>query len=262
MTIGEEERALGHLETARAAAERMGARPMVVLTALEAAEVLARRDAPGDWQRGRALVGRVLDDPVAARMEGSLARATDLRKRFDDAADAAGSSRQRQGRLHHEQDVWLLGYEGRSLHLPDAKGLHHLATLLASPGTPVASLALAGEPAGAMGAAGSLRSAREGAAELQEELAEAQAFNDPERIASARAQIESLAAKLTATVEARGAVEERARINVTRAIKATLKRIAEHEPELGHLLQRTIRTGNACRYDPDPGLPLDWDVRV
>jgi tetratricopeptide (TPR) repeat protein len=265
MTNGEHERALGHLETARAAAERMGARPMVVLTTLEVAEVLARRDGPGDWQRGRALVQRVLDDPVAARMQGALARAADLRARFDDAAAAAwpaGSSRQRKACLRREQDIWLLGYEGRSLHLPDAKGLHHLATLLASPGTPVASVALAGEPGGAIGVAGSLRSAREGAAELEEELAEAQAFNDPERIARARAQIESLATELAGAGAGRGAAEERARINVTRAIKASLKRIAEHEPELGHLLQRSIRTGNACRYEPEPGVPLDWDIRV
>jgi len=126
----------------------------------------------------------------------------------------------------------------------------------------VASVALAGEPGGAIGVAGNLRSAREGAAELEEELAEAQAFNDPERIASARAQIESLATELAGAGAGRGAAEERARINVTRAIKASLKRIAEHEPELGHLLQRSIRTGNACRYEPEPGVPLVWDIRV
>ncbi|HEX8157276.1 MAG TPA: AAA family ATPase [Solirubrobacteraceae bacterium] len=265
MTSGEDERALGHLETARAAAERMGARPTVVLTALEVAEVLARRAAPGDLQRARALVQRVLDDPVTGRMEGALARAADLRARFDDAAAAAGhggSSRRLHACLRREQDVWLLSYEGRSLHLPDAKGLHYLATLLASPETPVAAVALAGASNGATGAAGNLRAARERAAELEEELAEAKAFNDPERIASASAEIESLVAELAAAGAARGAAEERARINVTRAIKASLKRIAGHEPELGHLLQRTIRTGNSCSYEPDPSKPLDWEISV
>jgi len=265
MTNGEDERALGHLETARAAAERMGARPMVVLTALEAAEVLARRDAPGDRQRGRALVQRVLDDPVTQRMEGALARAVYLRARLEHvvaAADNGGSSRQLRACLRREQDVWLLGFQGRSLHLPDAKGLHHLATLLASPGTPVASVALAGEADGAMNAAGNARAARERATELEEELAEAQAFNDPERIASARARIESLATELAGPGAARGAAEERARINVTRAIKASLKRIAEHEPELGRLLQRMVHTGNSCRYQPDPGVPLEWEIRA
>ena len=60
MTAGSDERALGHLETARSAAARMGARPAAVLTALDAAEVLARRGAPGDAQRGAALVQSVV----------------------------------------------------------------------------------------------------------------------------------------------------------------------------------------------------------
>ncbi|MDX6708474.1 MAG: hypothetical protein QOI48_4320 [Solirubrobacteraceae bacterium] len=265
MTSGEDERALGHLETAREAAERMGARPAVVLTALEVAEVLARRAAPGDWQRARALVQRVLDDPVARRMAGALARAADLRARFEDAVaatDRASTSRTLHACLRREQDVWLLEYEGRSVHLPDAKGLRYLATLLASPETPVTAVALAGAPDGAMVAAGNLRAARERAAGLEEELAEAQAFNDPERIASARAEMESLVAELAVAGTSRGAAEERARINVTRAIKASLKRIAGHEPELGHLLQRTIRTGNSCSYQPDPGKPLDWEISI
>jgi len=53
---------------------------------------------------------------------------------------------------------------------------------------------------------------------------------------------------------------EHARVNVTRAIRAALRRIAAHEPELGHLLQRTIRTGTSCAYQPDPEIPLHWEV--
>ncbi len=58
MTAGESERALGHLETARAAAERMGARPTIVLTAHDAAEVLVRRGGPGDVGAGAGTAGR------------------------------------------------------------------------------------------------------------------------------------------------------------------------------------------------------------
>ena len=49
-------------------------------------------------------------------------------------------------------------------------------------------------------------------------------------------------------------------MNVTRAIRAALRRIDEHEPELGRLLQRTIRTGTSCVYRPDPDAPLRWEV--
>ena len=42
-----------------------------------------------------------------------------------------------------EGDVWTLAYAGESCRLKDAKGLHHLATLLASPGREILALELA-----------------------------------------------------------------------------------------------------------------------
>jgi hypothetical protein len=277
MTIGEDERALGHLETARSAAERMGARPTVVLTALDAAEVLARRNGPDDAQRGRALVQRVSQDAVQMKMDGAIARADDLLARLENAAGAAGAARSRAARvrtqplhaaLRHEQDVWLLDYDGRSVCLQDAKGLHHLATLFSSPGTAIASVELARAARGTAGARGKAAGAdaagmvayRARATDLREELDEAQAFNDPERIVRARERLEALAVDVAAADVSTSAAGERARINVTRAIKAAVRRISEHEPELGHLLRGTVRTGTSCAYEPDPGVPLQWEV--
>ena len=31
-----------------------------------------------------------------------------------------------------------------------------------------------------------------------------------------------------------------------------------NDAEIGRLLRDTIRTGNACRYEPDPGRPITW----
>jgi tetratricopeptide (TPR) repeat protein len=59
---------------------------------------------------------------------------------------------------------------------------------------------------------------------------------------------------------AAGSHGERARVNVTRAIRTTLKRIAGYDAALGHELQRTIRTGTFCVYNPDPQRPLTWRV--
>jgi hypothetical protein len=50
-------------------------------------------------------------------------------------------------------------------------------------------------------------------------------------------------------------------LNVTRAIRTAIGRIAEQEPELGHVLRTAIRTGSSCVYEPDPGVPLLWRVR-
>ena len=53
---------------------------------------------------------------------------------------------------------------------------------------------------------------------------------------------------------------ERARVNVTKAIKAALARIGEESPDLGRHLATTIRTGTFCSYGPDPRVPMTWQV--
>ncbi len=55
---------------------------------------------------------------------------------------------------------------------------------------------------------------------------------------------------------------ERARVNVTRAIRSTFGRIAEHDRGLADELQRTIRTGTFCSYVPDPRWPVSWTVEA
>ncbi|HEV2785563.1 MAG TPA: hypothetical protein VGV67_04185, partial [Solirubrobacteraceae bacterium] len=266
MTIGEDERALGHLETARSAAERMGARPTVVLTALDAAEVLARRDAPGDAQRGRALVQRVAQDAAQMRMDGAISRSDDLLARLEEAASGARHAprvRPVSAVLRHEQDVWLLEFDDRRVCLQDVKGLHHIAALLAEPGRLIAATELAGAATGSRQADRRRRDVEElrrRALELREELEEARSFNDPERVAGTRAQLDEIARSLTAADAGGSTQGERARVNVTRAIKAALARISEHEPELGRMLRGTIRTGASCVYEPDPGAPLEWEV--
>ena len=257
MTIGEDERALGHLETARSATQRIGARPMAVLSALDAAEVLARRGLVGDAERGTALVESVAREAEELGMDGAVARVADLRARLATNLPAAPAPEapRRVARLVRASDVWQLDFDGRSFHLRDAKGLRQLAALLARPGAaiPALTLALPG-PAPAT----DLRAQRARAGELRDEIAEARAFNDPERAARAGALLEDLARELEG--DDRTLSAERARVNVTRAIRAALRRIAAHEPELGRLLERTIRTGTSCVYHPDPDVPLDWEV--
>jgi tetratricopeptide (TPR) repeat protein len=56
------------------------------------------------------------------------------------------------------------------------------------------------------------------------------------------------------------AAEERARVNVTRAIAAAERRIAALSPELGRHLSAAVRTGIACVYEVDPDRPLCWSL--
>jgi tetratricopeptide (TPR) repeat protein len=53
---------------------------------------------------------------------------------------------------------------------------------------------------------------------------------------------------------------ERARVNVTRALRGAIRRIAAHDPELGRELGEAIRTGTAPRYEPRPLDRTYWRV--
>ncbi|MBW3609226.1 MAG: hypothetical protein KY463_12890 [Actinobacteria bacterium] len=57
-----------------------------------------------------------------------------------------------------------------------------------------------------------------------------------------------------------GSDAERARVNVTRAIRTALKRIAEHDAVLGRQLGAAIKTGTFCVYEPAPGQEPAWDL--
>jgi hypothetical protein len=92
--------------------------------------------------------------------------------------------------------------------------------------------------------------------DLEQEIAEAEADNDPARAEKARAEREALAEELARGVglggrERRaGAAAERARVNVQRRLKDALDRIAAADPELGRHLARSVRTGTFCCYEP------------
>ena len=55
-----------------------------------------------------------------------------------------------------------------------------------------------------------------------------------------------------------GSAAERARVNITRAIRAALARIRAHSPALAGHLDATIHTGTFCSYTPDPRAPITW----
>ncbi len=101
--------------------------------------------------------------------------------------------------------------------------------------------------------------------ELQEEIEEADNFNDPERAARAREELGFLARELAGAVglggrdRKSGSDAERARVNVTRAIRTALKRIADHDPALSRSIGGAIRTGTFCVYEPAPGDEPVWD---
>jgi hypothetical protein len=175
--------------------------------------------------------------------------------------------------LRREGEFWTVAYEGRITRIADARGLHHLARLLANPGHEMHALELTAEgraPRTAATDAGPVLDAAAKAAyrarmvELREELDEAEAFADPGRAELARAELDALTDELARATGLGGRdrraadAAERARVSVTKAIRSALRRIAQHDPALAEHLDRTIRTGVFCSYQPDPRVRSAW----
>ena len=175
--------------------------------------------------------------------------------------------------LRCEGEFWTVEYEGRVTRIADARGLHHLARLLANPGQEMHALDLAAgirRPHSATTGAGPVLDTAAKAAyrarvtELREELDEAEAFADTARAERARAELDALTDALAAAAglggrDRRAADDaERARVSVTKAIRAALRRLAQHDPDLAEHLDRTVRTGTFCSYRPDPRMRAEW----
>ena len=289
-TIGNIDAAERHLVAAIATLEAMGARPWTAHAQHDLAEVLRRRGEPTDLARAEELDRSALATSEALGMVLATQIAGLAGSTVEDREDRPGTvTSPGPGTFRQEGDYWTIEYEGDAFRVRDAKGLHHLARLLAAPGREIHSLELAGsesptagvnathglaaDPAlvvSRLGGAGPTLDAEAKAAyrtrldDLREELAEAEAWNDPERVARLQAESGALTHELAAAMGLGGrdrpaaSSAERARVSVTRAIRSTLARIAAQDPELGAHLEATIRTGTFCSYTPDPRAPIAW----
>src|SRR5208283_2743451 len=98
--------------------------------------------------------------------------------------------------------------------------------------------------------------------ELREEVELVKQLNDSTRADRARREIEFIEDEIAAAVGLSGRARksgshtERARLAVTKTVKAALARIRQADPELGHHLASSIRTGNFCAYLPRQ--PVTW----
>jgi hypothetical protein len=198
------------------------------------------------------------------------------------------------GIFRKEGEFWTIACRGEVFRLKDLRGLGYIAYLLGHPGEEFHVLSLASKAGGTqddsaepvaeeqaaqsdltvgrMGDAGEMLDARAKAdykrrtAELREQLEEARELNQLELVDRLEDEIEAVGRELSRAVGLGGrdrraaSTSERARINVTRAIKVALERIAEHNPALATLVTKSIRTGTFCSYTPDSRLPASWQL--
>lgn len=249
-----------------------------IATALDAAgaslAMSAMEDAAEVLRRAHAVLDLAPADPaLRAKVDAALARtrapASDGPRGIIEAKEAPVSDRAALT-LVREGELWCARRGGTVVRLKDSRGLFMLAKLVEQPGQEVHCIALSSdgseEAAGARMPAGdsgdvldreAIAAYRERLVEVEEELREAEGWNDVARVESARSEAEFLRAELSRAVglggrsRKSGADTERARVNCQRRIRDAMKRIGEQDAAMGKHLLLSVKTGTFCVYQPD-----------
>jgi AAA ATPase domain len=231
-------------------------------------------DAVAGFTAARDAADRLGARPWSVRARAGLAGALAGRAGADEGAWAAAGREAPANEFRRDGAVWRLGYGGRVVHLPDAKGLRDLHLLLGRPGADVPAVELLDPAAGPeLVAARRLGgdpvldeqakdSYRRRLAELDEAIDQAAGRGDDDRAAALdrerAALLEQLraAAGLAGRTRRLGDEAERARKTVGARIRDTLRRLDRRHPELAAHLRGAVSTGATCRYAPAE--PVAW----
>jgi tetratricopeptide (TPR) repeat protein len=256
--LGLLDEAVSCLDEATALAEKVGALPGLALGLQAAAAARSLRQAPGDRQQASACQARAREIAERLGVPGLIGRLTL-------PAD--------QWSLRRDGEDWLLQAGSEQARLRDSRGLHYLRALLAAPGSDIAALDLvAGRPGLVPSDSGPLLDAtarniyRRRIRELDDELAAADRSGSSIAAEKAHREREALIGELRRATGLAGrprlanADAERARVNATRTLRATIDRITVAAPIAGAHLTASIRTGALCRYQPAPGGPARWQT--
>ena len=228
---------------------------------------------------------------AAARVEAARASAAlaglDVVLRPDDlallrrAGGAKGDSRP-VATLTQDDRGWVVACGDIRCPLPDTKGLRYLAELVRSPGVERHALDLVDRVEGVadgvdrrrLGDAGEVMDAQARTAyrhrieALRAEIDEALELGAEGRAEALQAELDQLVAQLAQAFGLGGksrrasSATERARLNVTRALRSATAQVTKVVPEAGTVLDQRLRTGIYCAYEPDDGDPIRWSVQA
>jgi tetratricopeptide (TPR) repeat protein len=186
--------------------------------------------------------------------------------------------------LSREERGWVVAGGDVRARVNDSKGLRYLAELLRSPGVERHALDLvdrvegvaaadSGAPAPdrrRLGDAGELADGRARTAYrhriegLRAEIDEALEMGLDERAETLQAELDQLVGHLAQAFGLGGrsrrasSAAERARVNVTRALRAATAKVTEVLPEAGTVLDRRVRTGMYCAFEPNESDAVHW----
>jgi len=226
----------------------------------------------------------------AASAAAAALATLDVVLRPDDAAllerlgqpGSASRSGDRTAELLRDGSWWSASCEGTSVRLRDSKGMRYLAELVAAPGTERHALDLVDRIEGvgttdqpdrrALGNAGEIIDSRARTAyrhrieALRADIDDALDEGRLEAAEALQAELDQLVAQLAQAFGLGGrsrvaaSAAERARLNVTRALRAAMAKLGEALPGPGAALDRGVRTGLYCVYEPADG-EVRWIVQ-
>ncbi|MGW3331844.1 ATP-binding protein [Streptomyces rubiginosohelvolus] len=245
--------------------------PATAAADASAATSVSRTQGPApDPHRGGGEAGAGVaadQDTAAATPDRNTAPAAPGREKAA-APEGASAEFRRNG------PVWQLRWDGVTVHVPDAKGLRDLHSLLGLPGADVPAVRLlAPEGGDLVVAAGQLggdpvldeeakRRYKQHLDRLDAEIDRAAARDDTQQVEKYDRERQSLldelrtAAGLGGRTRRLGDQTERARKTVTARIRDTLRKLDTLHPELAAHLRASVTTGTTCAYRPEHS--PDW----
>lgn len=166
-----------------------------------------------------------------------------------------------------EDHFWRISFAGKTIQMPDVKGLHDIARLLDDPEKQIHCSELFGLGV-VMGSEKMFdekarRSYQKKILELREEITLSERDNDPERTHALQREYDGVVEHLSSSLGIRGNVRktndavDKARSAVTWRIRKAIRKIEQVHPELSKHLSLSIKTGIFCSYDPER--PLKWN---
>lgn len=267
----------GAIATAEAALDALPAAGAPLLRASLLLDVVRLHDRAGNRAAATVEAGR-----AAAILAGlDVALPPDdvaLLDRLCGAATNGGP--RRTAELRREEGSWIVAYGDVRSRLADTKGLRYLAELLRSPGVERHALDLVDRVEGVaadaeldrrrLGDAGEMLDTRARTAyrhrieALRSDIDEALERGADEQAEVLQAELDQLAAQLAQAFGLGGrsrrasSAAERARLNVTRSLRSAIAKVAECAPEAGAVLDRRVRTGVYCAFEPDEADAVRW----
>ncbi|MGW9309732.1 ATP-binding protein [Saccharomonospora azurea] len=252
---GDWDAATSGFREAQRCADILGAVPWSLEARAGLAETLLLR---GDVDAGRTLLAEVEHEATRIGMRRLVDRIERIR----------ATQRKPDAEFRRTGEVWRLTFGGVTAHLPDAKGLQDLHSLLAASGEYVPAQRLLSTSLGPLPGADPVldETAKANYArritELDAVIERATHLGQEDRALAAERERDALLDQLRAATGLAGRTRrlgdeaERARKTVTARIRDTLRKLDTQHPELARHLRASVVTGTSCAYQPEK--PVRW----